>query len=325
MVEALAQPARGRYALVAPSRDEGRTLRRTLDSLLAQTVPPALLVVVDDGSTDDTPAILADYAARMPYLRVVRRPDRGGRSVGPGVIEAFNAGVAALRLDDVEFLCKLDMDVDLPPGYFEGLMARMDADPALATCSGKPFFPDPRTGALVSEHIGDPFSVGMTKFYRVSAWLAIGGFPTSIGWDGIDCHLCRMRGLRAESFSDPELAFVHLRPMGSSHLSLWHGRKRHGLGAWVMGTPPLFMLVATAYRLNKRPRITGALGMLWGYHEARRRGVPRFDAPGYLAFVRRYHLWALLIGRARAAERMRRSAAAEAGPPPLARQSHAGA
>ena len=299
--------------IVAPSRDEAATMRQTLDSLLAQTAPPSVLVFVDDGSSDDTPPILDLYAARMPYLRVVRLADRGVRKVGPGVVEAFNAGLATIDLSGVEFLCKLDMDLVLPPGYFAGLIARMDADPAIATCSGKPYFPDPATGALISENIGDEFSVGMTKFYRVDAWRAIGGFPTSIGWDGIDCHLCRMMGRKAVSFDDPALRFVHLRPMGSSHLSLWHGRTRHGLGAWVMGTTPLFMLVSVMYRLNKRPFVIGAMGMFWGYLASWARGVGRFAPPGYLAFVRGYQIRALVIGRGRAAELMRRRAA-RAGP-----------
>ena len=47
-----------RYLLISPCRDEAQYLRRTLDSVAAQSVPPALWVVVDDGSTDETPAIL---------------------------------------------------------------------------------------------------------------------------------------------------------------------------------------------------------------------------------------------------------------------------
>ena len=82
-----------RYLLISPCRDEAQYLRRTLDSVAAQSVPPALWVVVDDGSTDETPAILEEYARRLPYLRVVRRTDRGRRQVGPGVIEAFYAGL----------------------------------------------------------------------------------------------------------------------------------------------------------------------------------------------------------------------------------------
>jgi glycosyltransferase involved in cell wall biosynthesis len=104
-------------------------MRRTLDSVARQTVPPALWVVVDDGSTDETPAILKEYAARLPYLRVVRREDRGCRSVGPGVIEAFYAGLDTVAVGDFSYLCKLDLDLDLPPRYFELIMQRMEAEP----------------------------------------------------------------------------------------------------------------------------------------------------------------------------------------------------
>ena len=107
-----------RYVLVSPSRNESAHMRRTLDSVAAQRVPPALWVIVDDGSTDATADILAEYARRLPYLRVVSRPDRGRRSVGPGVVEAFYAGLDIVDLDSYEYLCKLDLDLVLPSRHF---------------------------------------------------------------------------------------------------------------------------------------------------------------------------------------------------------------
>src|ERR1700759_4224747 len=68
-----------RYLLISPCRDEAQYLRRTLDSVAEQSVQPALWVLVDDGSTDETPTILEEYTRRLPYLRVVRRTDRGRR------------------------------------------------------------------------------------------------------------------------------------------------------------------------------------------------------------------------------------------------------
>jgi cellulose synthase/poly-beta-1,6-N-acetylglucosamine synthase-like glycosyltransferase len=58
-----------RYVLVSPCRDESKHMRRTLDSVAAQTVPPALWVVVDDGSTDATPAVLDDTLGSCPTSR----------------------------------------------------------------------------------------------------------------------------------------------------------------------------------------------------------------------------------------------------------------
>ena len=88
------EPPKGRRVLlVSPCRDEAKFMRRTLDTVMAQTIKPTTWVIVDDGSTDDTPHILAEYAARLPAIRVVSRKDRGTRAVGPGVIEAFYAGL----------------------------------------------------------------------------------------------------------------------------------------------------------------------------------------------------------------------------------------
>src|SRR5262245_30603936 len=106
-----------RYVAISPCRNEAQYLRRTLDSVLAQSEPPALWVIVDDGSTDQTPAILNEYAALHPSIRIVRRADRGRRAVGPGVIEAFYAGLETVDLGAFDFLCKLDLDLDLPPRY----------------------------------------------------------------------------------------------------------------------------------------------------------------------------------------------------------------
>src|SRR5215470_1216920 len=117
------------YVLISPCRDEARYMRRTLDGVVAQSVRPARWVIVDDGSTDETPQILAQYARQHSWIQIVTRSDRGHRAVGPGVVDAFYAGYAAINPDDYDYLCKLDLDLELPPRYFEILMQRMAADP----------------------------------------------------------------------------------------------------------------------------------------------------------------------------------------------------
>ena len=153
-------------------------MRQTLDTVLAQTLLPVEWVIVDDGSIDQTPAILAEYAAQHPWIRVVTRPDRGGRSVGPGVIEAFYSGYQAINSGNYDFLCKLDLDLRLPPRYFEILIQRMNEDPRIATCSGKAYVEE--NGCLVNERHGDDTSLGMTKFYRRTCFETIGGFVREV-------------------------------------------------------------------------------------------------------------------------------------------------
>jgi glycosyltransferase involved in cell wall biosynthesis len=273
-------------------------MQQTLDSVLAQTLCPSEWIVVDDGSTDETPRILAEYAAQYPWIRVVTRPDRGRRSVGPGVIEAFYFGYAAIESTDYEFLCKLDLDLRLPPRYFEILIERMHANSRIATCSGKAYVEE--YGRLVDERHGDDTSLGMTKFYRRSCFEQIGGFVREVMWDGIDCHQCRMRGWIACSWNEPALRFIHLRPMGSSQKSVFVGRMRHGYGQYFMGTGFLYMAASALGRLNQKPYVLGSLAMLWGWLKSAAQRKPRFADRDFRRFLRRYHRRVLLVGKRRA-------------------------
>ncbi|MEQ9407219.1 MAG: glycosyltransferase family A protein [Fuerstiella sp.] len=291
-----------RYVLISPCRNEAEFARRTLDSVVNQSIPPALWVVVDDGSTDDTPKILAEYAAKHDFIRVVRRDDRGKRAVGPGVIEAFYAGLETVDLQDFDYLCKLDLDLDLPELYFQILMERMEKEPRIGTCSGKPYFISPSDGRLVSEGLGDENSIGASKFYRVSCFQQIGGFVRQVMWDGIDGHRCRMLGWIACSWDDPDLRFIHLRPMGSSQQSIFTGRLRWGFGQYFMGTGPLYMTASAVFRMSRHPVLLGGLCMWWGYVRSWLRRVPRYEDLEFRRFLRRYQRRCLIYGKRRATQ-----------------------
>lgn len=86
-----------RFSVVVPAYNAARTVAATLDALLAQSLPPFEIVVVDDGSKDDTRAALAPYADRV---RLVFQPNGG-------VSAARNRGVAETSGDWVAF-CDAD-------------------------------------------------------------------------------------------------------------------------------------------------------------------------------------------------------------------------
>jgi len=290
--------ASDRYVLITPCRNEAQYARRCIESVLAQSVPPSLWVIVDDGSSDETPGILAEYAVSRPWIKIVRREDRGKRAVGPGVIEAFYAGLDAVDLSQFDYLCKFDLDLEIPPGYFEILIQRMKENPRIGTCSGKPYFS--QGSELISEKCGDEMSVGMTKLYRVDCFQNIGGFVREVMWDGIDCHRCRMLGWIACSWDDLELRFLHLRPMGSSQDNIFVGRMRHGFGQYFMGTNFLYMTASAVFRFAHRPYLIGGLAMWWGYMKSWIEGKPRYEDLEFRRFLNRYQRRCLLVGKARA-------------------------
>lgn len=84
-------------SVIIPTCNSAAVIRQTVDAVLAQTHPHIELIVVDDGSTDDTLALLAGYGDK---LRVVVQANQG-------VCRARNSGLALAR---GEFICFLDHD-----------------------------------------------------------------------------------------------------------------------------------------------------------------------------------------------------------------------
>jgi biofilm PGA synthesis N-glycosyltransferase PgaC len=290
------------YVLISPCRDEADYMRRTLDSVVAQSLRPAKWVIIDDGSTDETPKILAEYASKHDWIEIVTRSDRGRRAVGPGVIDAFYAGFDTINPDDFEYLCKLDLDLEIPPTYFETVITEMETSPRLANFSGKAYLRE-KDGRLTSERLGDENAVGQIKFYRVTAFKEIGGFVRQVSWDGIDGHMCRMNGWIARSEDRPELRFIHLRQMGSSQHSLWVGRLRWGFGKYFMGSAIYYVAAVAVYRMLEKPYVIGGWGILWGYLKAMTARAPRFDNEEFRRFLRRFELQSLLFGKRRTVNR----------------------
>ncbi len=92
-----------------PCFNASATLAETLESILAQTLEDFELVAVDDGSTDRTAALLAEYAARDERIRPLSRPHGG-------IITALNAGLQACR---AELIARMDTDDLMAPARLE--------------------------------------------------------------------------------------------------------------------------------------------------------------------------------------------------------------
>lgn len=278
----------GRILIITPAKDEAEYIRKTIHSLENQTHRPACWVIVNDGSSDETGKLADEAAAKHDWIKVLHRPAGTQRRVGPGVIEAFYAGLETENMQDFDYVCKMDADIELKPQYFEKLMQRFAENPRLGTISGKCWVPI--NGTPVLERTGDQFSHGVAKLFRRECFEEIGGFVREVMWDGIDCHRCRMLGWDAVSDSDPELQIIHLRLMGSSFHSVYHGRRRWGRGQYFMGTHPLYLLGIAMYRMLERPFFLGGLCILLGYTGAWLKGMPRYGDQQFRKFL---HHWQL--------------------------------
>src|SRR5215203_3246045 len=127
------------YVLITAARNEEAVIRATLASVVAQTRLPERWVIMDDGSTDRTAAIVEEYRAHHPWIDLVRRPQRADRSFA-GKAHAVNSAVERIRAGGVVFdvVGNLDADVSFGPDYMEFLLARF-AENAKLGIAGTPF------------------------------------------------------------------------------------------------------------------------------------------------------------------------------------------
>src|SRR5215831_2009801 len=125
------------YVVITPARNEAQFIELTLKSVTSQTVLPLKWVIVSDGSTDGTDDIVKRYAARHPWIELVRMPERTERHFA-GKVHAFNAGWARVRDAEYDVIASLDADITFEQDYFAFLLEKLLADKALGLV-GTPF------------------------------------------------------------------------------------------------------------------------------------------------------------------------------------------
>lgn len=262
-----------RYAVVTPARNEERNLRRLGEALTAQSLPPSEWIVVDDGSTDATPQILAELAASHAWVRALARPaaDRSDRLADgrrkARDLDGFLYGASSLT-EPAEVIVKVDADVDFDFDFFELLIGQFAADPTLGIASGTCF--EQEDGSWVRRTKTEGSVWGATRAYRSECLEDVMAMEPCMGWDGLDEIRAQLRGMRTQTFVD--LAFRHHRPEGGRELSSLHQGEALGRASWYMGYRPSYMALRTLYRARREP---AALAMLWGYAAAAARRAPR--------------------------------------------------
>ena len=244
--------------VIATVLNEGESIRRLLDSLVAQTRQPDEIVIVDGGSRDTTVAVIHDYADRLP-VRVRVEP-------GANISRGRNLAIAAATSD---IIAATDAGVWLEPQWLEKLIEPFESanqrisesritnhEPEPFAIRHSPFavagffVPDVRTtfeiamGATVLPAVDEikpesflpsSRSVAFTK----DAWAAAGGYPEWLDYCEDLIFDFRLREVAGPFAWAPE-AIAHFRPRstltsffkqyyryarGDGKADLW--RKRH--------------------------------------------------------------------------------------------------
>jgi glycosyltransferase involved in cell wall biosynthesis len=184
-----------RMSVVIPNYNHGHLIEQSLDAMSRQTMLPAEVVVVDDGSTDDSVARLQALAAKLPWLRIHQHPENRGVNV------ACNTGLGLVSGDFVLFSAADDC---MSPEMVERAAAAIAAFPATGiifsdhsemSVDGKTIRLIPLDLPQVRRYFSPADFIRLMQksffYFHVSCvWFdvgllrSLGGFPPEVRWHG---------------------------------------------------------------------------------------------------------------------------------------------
>lgn len=278
-----------KYIIITPARDEEAHIEKTIISVAQQTIQPLQWIIVDDGSRDDTGAIIDRYASSHPWITALHRSNRGFRQAGGGVIETFYDGYAQIE-SEWDFLVKLDADLSFASDYFERCFEEFAKDPQLGIGGGGIYHED---NGILKLEANPLFHVrGATKIYKRQCWEDLGGLLHAPGWDTVDEVKANMLGWKTRSFLDLQVS--HFRFTGAAD-GAWKDCVKNGRANYVAGYHPIFMLMKCMRRVARRPYVIGAAGLLWGFASGYLERGHQVEDRALINYIRTQQLRRLLL------------------------------
>ena len=263
------------------TRDGAETLGATIDSIMQQSVPPDFLVVVNDGSTDQTPLIIQEKLELYGKIHII---DTGSKTRDIRRVPALlNLGLGfSEKMPKTDYMMISGDDIELTKEYAQSMMGHLDADRKLVVASGEWKEPGGRLEAMPT---------GAGRFVRTSFMVKIGNrYPVAYGWEPWILYKAMELGYSVAAF--PNERYNHLRPYRTINLFGW-GRGMYSLGFSFYFVLLRFLINFIWSRHGTQSR-KASVSMLVGYLSARispdnLRGMVITDK-GLKDFVKRYSI-----------------------------------
>src|SRR5688572_3647290 len=271
------------YVLITPARNEEAFIEKTIASVIGQTVPPMRWVIVDDGSSDGTAAIVERYLPRYPWMEMIHMPRHRDRSFAAKV-HAFNAGYERVRHLPYDVIGNLDADLSFDEGYCEFLLGKFRDDPALGV-AGTIFeehgYSSARDGFEGQSHVA-----GGCQLFRRRCFEDVGGYVANRagGIDWIAVTTARMMGWTTRSYR--EKSFFPYRSLGTAERGRLRSAFSYGEKDYYLGGHPVWELFRATYRMSKRPYVLNGLAVGLGYAWAWARRIDRAVSDDLMRFHR---------------------------------------
>ncbi len=249
-------------AVIMPNYNDGPMIEASVAGVLAQEQRMDELVIIDDGSTDNSREIIRGLAARHPQIRVLENPGN------QGVVYSFNR---ALEVIDSEYVAFVSMDDWTSPDWLKKSMDLLTRHPQAGLCCSDLYFVRQDQGNARSESrcnfspqpaflsprdfphaLGGHYISGTTVVVKKSALLEVGGYRPELKWHS-DWFAWLVIAMRYGACYLPE-CLVSLRVRNTSHSEV--GRPNWALQREVLKN--ILTLLSTAQFIDVVPAfITG--------------------------------------------------------------------
>jgi poly-beta-1,6-N-acetyl-D-glucosamine synthase len=279
-----------KYLAITPAYNEERFLPALIECVTQQSISPSLWILIDDGSSDRTSAIIDAAALQYCWIRSVhlaphstRRP--GGESVVMAQLERF-------RWREFDYIFRVDADITVDSAHTSVLLQQFERDPLLGIASGTNY--EPVNGSWRISPEPSFQAAGNCRIYKRECLAEIGGIESGLGWDTIDITRALMFGFHTRNFR--EIKIFHHRPMQTAN-GRGRGRLNMGIAAYNAGYSPVFMAARSLRHAFASPMMMGGALMMLGYLRPWLRRESTLADRELVKFVRRQQL-RRLIGRA---------------------------
>jgi biofilm PGA synthesis N-glycosyltransferase PgaC len=275
------------YVLITPARNEAAFIEKTLQSVVAQTVRPKRWIIVSDGSTDDTDAIVQKYLDGSEWMELIRLPEQQERSFAAKV-RVFNAGYERLKPVSFEIIGNLDADISFAQDYFAYLLEKFEATPNLGVAGTH--YVEGDFHSYDDSYMNVNHVNGGCQLFRRACFEDIGGYIPIRGGgiDWVAVTTARMKGWT--TFSYAERTFVHHRKIGTAESNELMSRLMYGKKDYLLGGHPLWEIARGVFQMTKKPYFVGGLFLLLGYFWCWIRRIERSVSDELMKFHRKEQL-----------------------------------
>lgn len=245
------------YILITPCKNESNNLPNLIGSISSQTIKPVVWVIIDDGSTDNTPEIIRKNEENYGWIKGLRAESNVrdlGLHLSKIMKKGFEYAIEYCSENNISYryLGNVDGDIILEKTFFENLISEFKKDPELGIASGG-------TKQIIGNRIvyakgGEHEPSGGHMLIRKECFEDCGGFPVSYACDSVLKAKARIKGWKTRRFEE----YLATEIRGAHSVGgYWKGFFHRGECSYFLNMNPLHVLTRGIIYTFKNPYYLG--------------------------------------------------------------------